>query len=103
MVGEKELCTNKSCVNSSFQTVNKETLNRLQENVGYNSRIKNWNSSRSKFIRTEKILKNNMLEKRELTCPGCNNPGGKTEIKYCSLQSTTAMGAALSKAMLKIN
>jgi ribonucleoside-triphosphate reductase len=45
MAGEKELCTNPNCFNSSKETVDLRTLNPVTRVVGYYSGIKKWNSS----------------------------------------------------------
>ncbi|MDP3027881.1 MAG: anaerobic ribonucleoside-triphosphate reductase, partial [Nanoarchaeota archaeon] len=45
MAGEKELCTNPNCFNSSKETVDSKTLNPVTRIVGYYSGIKKWNSS----------------------------------------------------------
>ncbi|MFA7708445.1 MAG: anaerobic ribonucleoside-triphosphate reductase, partial [Candidatus Pacearchaeota archaeon] len=45
MAGEKELCTNPNCFNSSEETVDLKTLNPVTRVVGYYSGIKKWNSS----------------------------------------------------------
>ena len=45
MAGEKELCTNPNCFNSSKETVDVKTLNPVTRVVGYYSGIKKWNAS----------------------------------------------------------
>ena len=45
MPGDKELCTNPNCFNSSKETVDALTLNPVTRVVGYYSGIKKWNSS----------------------------------------------------------
>lgn len=45
MPGDKELCTNPNCFNSSEETVEPDTLNPVTRIVGYYSGIKKWNGS----------------------------------------------------------
>lgn len=54
MPGEKEICTNSGCSNSSPETVNKETLSPVTRIVGYNSSIKNWNESQKQIYEDRK-------------------------------------------------
>jgi len=45
MAGDKELCTNPNCFNSSEETVDKKTLNVVTRIVGYYSGTNKWNGS----------------------------------------------------------
>ncbi len=55
MVGEKELCTNLSCNNSSDENLDKNTIHVVTKIVGYNSRIDNWNGSQKQIYEDRKI------------------------------------------------
>lgn len=49
MTGEKELCNNSGCSNSSKLTLDKTTLYSVTRIVGYYSRISHWNQSQKKI------------------------------------------------------
>jgi len=54
MVGDKELCTNPGCKNSSPESVDKRMLFAVTRIVGYYSRIAHWNSSQVEIYKARK-------------------------------------------------
>jgi len=54
MDGEKELCETRDCSNSSKDTLDPSTLSPITRVVGYNSRIKHWNSSQQQIYEDRK-------------------------------------------------
>tara|TARA_Y100000310_G_scaffold306787_1_gene348246 strand:- start:10989 stop:14147 length:3159 start_codon:yes stop_codon:yes gene_type:complete len=58
MAGDKELCTNSNCFNSSKETVDALTLNPVTRIVGYYSGIKKWNGSQVQINEDRKTAEN---------------------------------------------
>jgi len=54
MKGDKELCTIDGCTNSSYDTLNKETISAVTRIVGYNSRLSHWNGSQQQIYKDRK-------------------------------------------------
>jgi ribonucleoside-triphosphate reductase len=54
MVGDKELCTNNFCKNSSIETLDKRMLFAVTRIVGYYSRIAHWNNSQVEIYKARK-------------------------------------------------
>jgi len=59
MVGDKELCSNKECINSSLDTLNKKTLFAVTRIVGYYSRLSHWNGSQVEVYKARKKAEEN--------------------------------------------
>lgn len=54
MVGERNLCTNPECTNSSEKTVNRELFNIVTRIVGYYSGLSKWNNSQKQIYEDRK-------------------------------------------------